>query len=56
MFYVGVTMIITCDTKEELESVTETIIAIGKQNSVTIDSHNLMQRQALATALPIGNR
>ena len=56
MFYVGVTMIITCDTKEELESVTETIIAIGKQNSVTIDTHNLMQRQALATALPIGNR
>ena len=56
MFYVGVTMIITCDTKEELESVTETIIAIGKQNSVTIDTHNLMQRQALATVLPIGNR
>ena len=55
LFYVGVTMIITCDTKEELESVTESIIAIGKQNSVKIDTHNLMQREARATALPIGN-
>lgn len=56
LFYVGVTMVITCDTKEELESVTETIQTIGKQNAVTIDSHSFQQREALATALPIGNR
>ena len=56
LFYVGVTMIITCDTKEELESVTETIQTIGKQNAVTISPHSLQQKEALATALPIGNR
>ena len=56
LFYVAVTIIIVAETKEELESITETIETIGKRNSVTIDIHFLKQREALNTALPIGVR
>ena len=56
LFYVAVTLIIVADSKEELESVTETVETIGKRNSVTIDTHYLKQREALNTALPIGVR
>ena len=56
LFYTAVTMVIVAESKEELESVTETLEAIGKRNSVTIDIHYLKQREALNTALPIGVR
>ena len=56
LFYTAVTMVIVAESKEELESVTETIETIGKRNSVTIDTHYLKQREALNTALPIGVR
>ena len=47
LFYVGVTVILVAESKEELESVTETLEAIGKGDSVTIDTHYLKQREAL---------
>jgi hypothetical protein len=56
LFYVAVTIIIVAESKEELESVTETVETIGKRNSVVIDTHFLKQREALNTALPIGVR
>ena len=56
LFYVAVTFIIVAESREELESVTETVETIGKRNSVTIDTHYLKQREALNTALPIGVR
>lgn len=56
LFYVAVTIILVADTKEELESITETVETIGKRNSVVIDTHYLKQREALNTALPIGVR
>ena len=56
LFYVAVTIILVAESKEELESVTETVEAIGKGISVTIDTHYLKQREALNTALPIGVR
>lgn len=56
LFYVAVTVILVAESKEELESVTETLEAIGKGDSVTIDTHYLKQREALNTALPIGVR
>ena len=56
LFYVAVTMILMADTKEELDSLTETMERIGKQHSVTIEEHYLKQREALNTALPIGIR
>ena len=56
LFYVAVTIIIMAESKDELESMTETIETIGKRNSCIIDTHYLKQREALNTALPIGVR
>ena len=56
LYYVAVTIILMADTKEELESMTETVETIGKRNSVTIEKHYLKQKEALNTALPIGVR
>ena len=56
LFYVGVTIILMTESKEELESVTETVETIGKRNGCMIDTHYLKQREALNTALPIGVR
>ncbi len=56
LFYVGVTIILMADTKEELKSITETVQAIGKGHNCVIDTLYLKQREALNTALPIGVR
>lgn len=56
LFFVAVTLIVMADTKEELDSICETVETIGKRNSCVIDVHYLKQREALNTALPIGVR
>ncbi|MBO5033762.1 MAG: DUF87 domain-containing protein [Lachnospiraceae bacterium] len=56
LYYAAVTIILMADSKEELDSMTETVETIGKRNSVTIEEHYLKQREALNTALPIGVR
>lgn len=56
LFYVGVSLIVMAESKEEMESHCETIRTIGKRNSVTIDICQLKQREALNTVLPIGVR
>ena len=56
LFYVAVTVILIADSKEELNSISETVETIGKRNGCTIDTHHLQQREALNTALPIGVR
>jgi type IV secretory pathway VirB4 component len=56
LYYVAATIILMADSKEELDSMTETVETIGKRNSVTIEEHYLKQREALNTALPIGVR
>ena len=56
LYYVSVTIILMADSKEELDSMTETVETIGKRNSVTIEEHYLKQRESLNTALPIGVR
>ena len=56
LYYVSVTVILMADTKEELDSMTETVETIGKRNSVTIEEHYLKQRESLNTALSIGVR
>ena len=56
LYYVSVTIILMAQTKEELDSMTETVKTIGKRNSVTIEEHYLKQRESLNTALPIGVR
>lgn len=47
LYYVAVTIILMADSKEELDSMTETVETIGKRNSVTIEEHYLKQREAL---------
>ena len=56
LFFVAVTIILMASTKDELDSITETVTTIGKRHSVVIDNHYLKQREALNTALPIGVR
>lgn len=56
LFYVAVTILLMADSKEKLDSMTETVETIGKRNSVTIEEHYLKQREALNTTLPIGVR
>ena len=56
LYYVAITIILMADSKEELDSMTETVETIGKRNSVTIEEHYFKQREALNTALPIGVR
>ena len=56
LFYVAVTIILMAGSKEELDSMTETVQTVGKRNSVVIEGHYLKQREALNTALPIGVR
>jgi type IV secretory pathway VirB4 component len=56
LFYAAVTIILMAESKEELESVTETVQSIGKRNGCVIETHYYKQREALNTALPIGVR
>lgn len=56
LFYVAVTIVLMAESKQELDSITETVETIGKGNGCTIDVHFLKQREALNTALPIGVR
>lgn len=56
LFYVAVTIILMAESKEELESITETVETIGKRNSCVIEPHYYKQKEALNTALPIGVR
>lgn len=56
LFYTAVTIILMADSKEELNSMTETVMSIGKQHSCMIEPHYYRQREALNTALPIGVR
>ena len=41
LYYVAATIILMADSKEELDSMTETVETIGKRNSVTIEEHYL---------------
>lgn len=45
MFWVGVTMILTADTKEELDAATETMIKIAKMRGFQMERHMLQQRK-----------
>lgn len=56
LFYVGVDMVIMADTKEELDSTTETLRNIGNGRMCQIEPHYYQQMEALNTVLPVGNR
>lgn len=54
MFFGVLTMVITADTKEELESSTDTIKRIARKNSCSFGTATFMQQEGLQTVLPIG--
>lgn len=56
LFYVGVNMVIMADTKEELDSITETLRNMGNGRMCQIEPHHYQQMEALNTVLPVGNR
>ena len=56
VFFVSLTMVAMADSKEELDSITETIMSIARSHSCVMDIHYFRQREALNTALPIGVR
>lgn len=56
LFYVGVDMVIMADTKEELDSITETLRNIGNGRMCQIEPHHYQQLEAMNTVLPVGNR
>ena len=56
LFYAGITMLIVCNTKEELDIMTESIRDMAKAKEFTVDTHTLKQREALNSVLPIGVR
>lgn len=56
LFYVAVTMLLLAPSKEELNSMTETVERIAKRYSCIMEKHYLRQREAINTALPIGVR
>ncbi len=56
LFYVGVDMVIMADTKEELDSITETLRNMGNGRMCQIEPHHYQQLEALNTVLPVGNR
>lgn len=56
MFLAVVTLAHTADTKEELDSDTETLLAIGRKHLCQFGTLKYQQLEALNTTLPIGRR
>ncbi len=56
LFYVALNMLVMADTKEELESTTETIKNIGNGQMCQIETHYYQQMEAMNTIFPVGNR
>lgn len=56
MFFVGVNVIITANSLEELDEAEDAVSLITENHGCYLDEYNLRQREALMTVLPIGNR
>ena len=56
MFFAVITMVITADTKEELDQDTETILSTGRKHMCQLAVLKYQQIDGLNTALPIGTR
>lgn len=56
VFLVSVTMLLMADSREELNSITETVKAIAKGHGCVMDILYFRQREGLNTTLPIGVR
>ena len=56
MMLAVITMVITADTKEQLDLDTETVLSVGRQHMCQIATLKYQQTDGLNTALPIGLR
>ncbi|RZT01176.1 VirB4-like conjugal transfer ATPase, CD1110 family [Cuneatibacter caecimuris] len=56
MFWVNLSLMLMADTEEELADHTENVYSIARGYSVKMDIHELKQKEALLTILPIGIR
>jgi len=56
VFYVGATIVLFADSKEELLQAEKNLDIIAKSNMIQICAHYLKQREAFVTALPLGVR
>lgn len=56
MFFVGINLIITADTLDELDEAEDAINLITENYGCYLDEYSFRQREALMTVLPIGNR
>ena len=56
MLFVNVTLVITADSKEQLDAYTETILTTARKNLCQIVPLNYQQMDGLNTVLPIGVR
>lgn len=56
LFYVALNMLIMADSKEDLDSTTETIKNIGNGQMCQIETHYYQQMEAMNTVMPVGNR
>lgn len=56
MYYVGLYVVVTAKTEEELASNVMNIQSIGKGHSLTFEPHIWNQLQAMNTSLPVGCR
>lgn len=54
LFWVGTTLLLVCDSKEELELLTKSVMSIGSGEGCQITKHHFRQREALNTTLPLG--
>ena len=56
MFFVGVNIIITANSLEELDEAEDSVNLITENYGCYLEEYSLRQREALMTVLPIGNR
>ena len=56
MFFVGVNVVLTANSLEELDDAEDSVNLITENYGCYLDEYKLRQREALMTALPIGNR
>lgn len=56
LYYVGITILITAKSRQELENITESIKTIAAGHSMTLSPHWLRQMDAFKTTLPVAGR
>lgn len=56
LYFCGISILITADSKQELDNITESLQTIAAGNSMTLSIHWLRQMDAFKTTLPVAGR